>query len=116
MPEDLASVATNARRSSASAAVEKEGDVMLDADFERLVETVTSGAIADHAGPVAPCRPIRPTSHAIANRTDRAPLTQLVDMEASNSTRNLAQDRYSGEPWLVKAFSCVRRASRRRIT
>jgi hypothetical protein len=73
MPGDFPSAATNASRSSALAAVEKEGDVMLDAEFERFVETVTSVATAEHAGLVAPNRARRPTIHAMAKRTERLP-------------------------------------------
>jgi hypothetical protein len=58
-----ASVATKASNSSASAAVENAGDVMFEVEFDRLVETVTSVATADHAGAVMASDANRPSSH-----------------------------------------------------
>jgi hypothetical protein len=68
MPEDLPSVATNASNNSLTDAVENDGDVMFDAEPDRLVETVTSVAMAHHAGAMTERRSMMPTNHPTAKR------------------------------------------------
>jgi len=68
IPGDVASEATNASNSSASDAVEKDGDVMFATAFERFVETVTSMARAHHAGAAAPRRTDMPSIEPITGR------------------------------------------------
>jgi hypothetical protein len=53
IPADLASVAAKASKSSLGDFVENEGEEMLEAEPERLVETVTSVAIAPQADDAA---------------------------------------------------------------
>jgi len=86
MPEDVASLETNASNSSESDAVEKDGDVMLDAEFDWLVETVTSVAIADHAGAVAKSNTVIPSSHPIVKRLEPLRLIGGVGIETSLSS------------------------------
>jgi hypothetical protein len=68
IPEDFASVATNASNSSLTETVENEGDVRLEPELDRLVETITSVAIAHHAGIVETRRRKMPRNPAIAHR------------------------------------------------
>jgi hypothetical protein len=86
MPEDLASVATNASSSSLADAVENDGDVMFEAELDRLVETVTSVAMAHHAGAVAKRRRKMPRIHPIATRRKLRPMSTGVNMGFSSFT------------------------------
>jgi hypothetical protein len=109
MPEDVASVATNTSNSSASDAVEKEGDVMLDAEFDRLLETVTSVAIADHAGAVAKSSTVRPSIHPIVKRPELLRLIGGVGIETSLASA-------AAPIWrTVRPARVITRAPRRRL-
>jgi hypothetical protein len=86
MPEEFASVAMNASSSSLADAVENDGDMMFEPELDRLVETITSVAMAHHAGAAARRRKRIPRIHLIATRRKLRSMSAGVNMGFSSST------------------------------